>query len=45
MPANQGGSLTLFGVVRELQALLACWDGNCPVCRRALPPDHAFHEP
>ena len=32
--------LTLFGIVRELQSLLACWDGNCPVCRRALPPNH-----
>ena len=39
-PASQGGSLTLFGIVRELQALLACWQGTCPICRRELPPDH-----
>src|SRR5437763_16952285 len=29
-PATQGGSLTLFGVLRELQALVACWQGVCP---------------
>src|SRR5271155_1127350 len=28
MPANPGGSLTLFAVVRELQTLLACWHGD-----------------
>ena len=30
LPSSQGGSLTLFGVVRELQALLACWHGHLP---------------
>jgi hypothetical protein len=23
--------------LRELQLLLACWAGACPVCRRRLP--------
>jgi hypothetical protein len=43
-PASQGGSLTLFGIVRELQALLACWQGTCPICRRELPPDHHYYD-
>ena len=42
---SQGGSLTLFGVVRELQALLACWQGTCPTCRRELPPNHHLRAP
>ncbi len=44
-PSTQGGSLTLFQVVRELQTLLACWTGTCPVCRRELPPDHHLRAP
>jgi hypothetical protein len=44
-PASQDGSLTLFKVVRELQTLLACWHGTCPVCGRKLPPDHPLHPP
>ena len=44
-PASQGGSLTLFGIVRELQALLACWQGTRPICRRELPPDHHLRAP
>ncbi|MGB0098018.1 MAG: ATP-binding cassette domain-containing protein [Solirubrobacteraceae bacterium] len=44
-PASQGGSLTLFQVVRELHALLACWHGACPLCRRELPPDHPLRAP
>src|SRR6478735_5719383 len=32
-PANAGGRLiSLNEVVRELQALLACWQGTCPTC-------------
>jgi hypothetical protein len=45
MPASQGGSLTLFGIVREFQALLACWHGTCPTCHRELPPDHHLRAP
>ena len=44
-PSSQGGSLTLFAIVRELQALLACWHGTCPTCHRELPPDHYLHPP
>ena len=44
-PANQGGSLTLFQLVRELQALLDCWHGTCATCRRELPPDHPLRAP
>ena len=29
-PSSQGGSLTLFGLLRELQTLLACWHGHLP---------------
>ena len=44
-PSSQGGSLTLFAIVRELQALLACWHGTCPTCHRELPPDHHLRAP
>ncbi len=44
-PATQGGSLTLFQLVRELQALLACWHGTCATCHRRLPPDHPLRGP
>jgi len=32
----------LFEIARELQQLLACWQGTCPTCRRRLPPDTAY---
>jgi SRSO17 transposase len=45
-PATAGGRLiSLFEIVRELQALLACWQGTCPTCRRRLPPDHPLQQP
>ena len=45
-PANAGGRLiSLHEIVRELQALLACWQGTCPTCRTRLPPDHPLHQP
>ncbi len=41
--STPGGRLTsLFEVVRELQQLLACWQGTCPTCRRRLPPDTPY---
>jgi SRSO17 transposase len=44
-PASQGGSLSLFQLVRELQRLLACWDGTCATCRRPLPPNSHLRGP
>jgi len=45
-PRLRGGRLTsLFEVVRELQELLACWQGTCPTCRRRLPPDTLYLHP
>ena len=42
-PANAGGRLTsLFEVARELQQLLACWQGTCPTCRRRLLPNTPY---
>jgi hypothetical protein len=34
MPANQGGSLTLFQLIQEFHSLLAYWHRTCLVCRR-----------
>lgn len=45
LPSSKGGSLTLFQVLRELQALLACWHGTCPTCSRELPSDHPLRAP
>jgi hypothetical protein len=39
-PETQGGSLSLFALLRELQPLIAFWTGHCPTCRRRLPPPH-----
>jgi hypothetical protein len=36
-----GDGLALFAVVRELHALLACWQGNCPTCHRERRVDRA----
>ena len=45
-PSTQGGRLTsLFEVVRELQQLLACWQGTCPTCRRRLSPETLYLHP
>jgi SRSO17 transposase len=44
-PETQGSSLSLFALARELQALLACWQGTCPTCRRELPPNHPPRPP
>jgi SRSO17 transposase len=44
-PENQGGSLTLFELVGELQRLIACWNGTCPTCRRRLPPTSPLRAP
>jgi hypothetical protein len=47
LPSSHGGSLTLVGIVRALQALLACWQDTCPTCRRELParPPPTHHHP
>jgi SRSO17 transposase len=37
--------LTTFQVVRELQLLLACWAGACPLCLRRLPRSTAWLHP
>ena len=44
-PENQGGSLTLYALLRELQRLIACWHGHCPTCRRPLPPTSPLRGP
>jgi hypothetical protein len=31
--------------LRELQLLLACWAGACPLCLRKLPPSTAWLHP
>lgn len=36
-PSSQGGGLSLFALLHELHALIACWSGSCPICRRRLP--------
>src|SRR4051794_32130929 len=44
---NQGGSLTLYALLRELERLIACWHGRCLTCRRRCRPPHqsADHPP
>jgi hypothetical protein len=37
--------LTTFAVLRELQLLLACWAGACPLCLRRLPRSTAWLHP
>ena len=44
-PENQGGSLTLYALLREFQRLIACWHGTCPTCRRRLPPASPLRAP
>jgi hypothetical protein len=36
-PAIGGVGLTLWQLLGELQALLACWAGACPTCKRPAP--------
>jgi hypothetical protein len=36
-PKPSRAGLTTYQVVRELQVLLACWAGACPLCQRRLP--------
>jgi len=37
--------LTTFQVVRELQLLLACWAGACPLCSSQTPTVHGMAAP
>jgi hypothetical protein len=37
LPKSGGVGLTLWQLLGELQVLLACWAGACPVCRRPAP--------
>jgi DDE superfamily endonuclease len=36
-PKTGGVGLTLWQLLGELQALLACWAGACPLCKRPAP--------
>jgi hypothetical protein len=36
-PKTGGVGLTLWQLLAELQVLLACWAGACPVCKRPAP--------
>jgi hypothetical protein len=36
-PQNRRGGLTLWQLLEQLQVLLACWAGACPVCKRPAP--------
>ncbi|ORT92856.1 hypothetical protein UK99_21155 [Frankia casuarinae] len=37
-PKSPCAGLTIYGVLRTLQALLAVWTGACPTCQRPFNP-------
>jgi hypothetical protein len=44
-PKSPCVGLTIFQALRELQFLVACWAGACPVCLRSLPRSTAWVHP
>jgi hypothetical protein len=36
-PKFGGVGLTGWQLLDQLQVLLACWDGACPLCQRPMP--------
>ena len=38
MQVSPCAGLTLYGVLRTLQTLLAVWTGACPTCQRSFNP-------
>lgn len=36
-PKDTAPALSLYRIVRELQTLLATWNGACPTCHRDIP--------
>ncbi|ONI91012.1 hypothetical protein ALI144C_01980 [Actinosynnema sp. ALI-1.44] len=43
--ASPPAGLTLYAVLRKLQALLAVWTGACHTCRRPVQTASAQHKP